>query len=115
MRYDGRGEDDVIIAGDFQNSDQQLAALAYRQGLSWLITNQPTNTRGSHQYDNIVIDPLSTNEFTGESGVFDFMKQFNLTLAEALQVSDHMPVWAEFSITEEGIVEKVASLPTKNN
>ena len=30
------------------------------------------------------------------------MRQFNLSLQEALEISDHLPVWAEFSIRENG-------------
>ena len=28
------------------------------------------------------------------------MRQYNLSLQEALEISDHLPVWAEFSIFE---------------
>ena len=40
----------------------------------------------------------STCEYAGRSGVFDFMRKYNLTLDQAMQVSDHLPVWAEISL-----------------
>ena len=48
----------------------------------------------------------------GRTGVFDFMREYNLTIDEALKVSDHLPIWAEFSIYEGGEVGRVATLPT---
>ena len=36
------------------------------------------------------------------------MKQMNLTLNEAMSISDHMPVWAEFSVFEAGRPRRVA-------
>jgi hypothetical protein len=37
------------------------------------------------------------------------MKEFNLSLEEALQVSDHFPVWAEFSVYEGGQPGRLAA------
>ena len=100
VRNDGRSEDDIIIAGNLWAGDQELSELSTRHGLNWLINQQPTNTVGTHQLDNLIIDPLATSEFTGETGVFDFMKQFNLTQQDASQISTHLPVWGEFSVYE---------------
>ncbi len=47
-------------------------------------------------YDNIVLGDRYTNEYTGRWGVFDLMQRFQLTREQALDVSDHLPVWAEF-------------------
>lgn len=45
------------------------------------------------------------------------MREFNLSLDQALQVSDHLPVWAEFSVYEGGRAGSVATrgemFPTK--
>jgi hypothetical protein len=49
----------------------------------------------------------------GRSGVLDFMRDGNLTLEEALEVSDHLPVWAEFSIFEGGTIGRVATRPNR--
>ena len=42
----------------------------------------------------------ATVEFTGRGGVFDFLRHYNLRIDDALNISDHLPVWAEFSIFE---------------
>ena len=59
-------------------------------------------------YDNLVLQKTATVEFMGQGGVFDFLRQFNLTLAQALEVSHHLPVWAAFSIYEGGQPGRVA-------
>ncbi len=99
IRSDGRGEDDVLIMGDFGAGDRELRKMG-QTGLRWVVSNQTTDTRSKVQSDNVVFNPAATVEFTGRGGVFDFMRQYNLRLDHALQISDHLPVWAEFSIFE---------------
>jgi hypothetical protein len=41
--------------------------------------------------------------------VYDFQKLHNLTLDQALQVSDHFPIWAEFSAYESVSPGRVAA------
>jgi endonuclease/exonuclease/phosphatase family metal-dependent hydrolase len=108
VRDDGRGEDDVILLGDLNADDQHLGELGQISGMVAAISGVPTNTRQSKQYDNLVFHTTATNEFRGRSGVFDFMREYNLTQDQALQVSDHLPVWAEFSIYEGGVQPAVA-------
>ncbi len=107
IRKDGRGEDDIIIAGDFNAGDRGLKHIG-SLGLTWAISNQPTNTRFTAQYDNLVFDSRATTEYLGQSGVLNFVKHFNITLEDALAISDHQPVWAEFSIFEGFAPGKVA-------
>ncbi len=102
VRMDGRGEDDVIIVGDFNAGDRLLEASTRHLQLTRVVQGGFTNTRGTSQYDNILFDSLATSEFLGQGGVFDFLKNLNLTLDEALEISDHMPVWADFSVLEGG-------------
>lgn len=70
-----------------------------------------TNTRRNKSYDNIVFDRKATAEFTGRWGVVDLQEEFNLTEKAALEVSDHCPVWAEFSAYEGGVTPAMASRP----
>lgn len=111
VRDDGRREDDVILLGDFNASDRQLGELGVMPGIIAAISGLPTNTRGNAQFDNIVLQRDATREFTGRSGVYDFMREFNLTLEEALVISDHLPVWAEFSVYEGGLPGSIARQP----
>lgn len=100
IRNDGRFEDDVILLGDLNASDHELIPALAGTDLNWLVRDVKTNTRSTAAYDNLVINQKATVEFTGRSGTCDFMRQFNLTLGQALEVSDHLPVWAEFSVEE---------------
>lgn len=97
-----QGEDDVILVGDLNASEHQLGALGRLPGMRWAIAGVPTNTRGTKTYDNILFDSRATGEFTGRSGVWNLMSSFGLTLEQALEVSDHFPVAAFFSIYEAG-------------
>ena len=100
IRDDGRGEDDVLIVGDFHADDLALRPIRKQAGLTWVVSNRPTNTRNTSQFDNLVFNEVATIEFSGRGGVFDFMRYYNLRLDDALQISEHLPVWAEFSIFE---------------
>jgi len=111
VRDDGRGEDDVIVLGDLNVDDNHLGRLGQLSNIDWCISGVPTNTRGKAQYDNIVFSRLATTEYTGRWGVFDMIRQFNLTVDEALEISDHMPVWAEFSLIEGGQSGRIATRP----
>lgn len=107
-----RGEDDVLMVGDFNARADQLRQLGQIRGLLKVVSGQtPTNVRHTAQYDNILLDAAATTEFTGRGGVFDFLRAYNLTLEQALAVSDHLPVWAEFSIYEGGRPTPLAARP----
>jgi endonuclease/exonuclease/phosphatase family metal-dependent hydrolase len=110
-----RGEDDVILVGDFNAKASKLRQLGQIKGLIKVVSGEtPTNTLGTAQYDNILFQETATTEYTGRGGVFDFMRQYNLSLDQAQRVSDHMPVWAEFSVYEGGRPGPVAALPGKS-
>lgn len=100
VRNDGRMEDDVIIAGDFQADDALFESSVVP--FSRVVIAKPTNTQSSHQFDNILFDSVASEEFTGRGDVFDFLRHFNLSIDDALLISDHLPVWAEFSVFEGG-------------
>jgi endonuclease/exonuclease/phosphatase family metal-dependent hydrolase len=102
VRNDGRGEDDVILLGDLNADDEHLGQLGQLSNLMCALSQVPTNTRGNRMYDNILFDRQATAEFDGRSGVLDLQAEFNLTLDQALEVSDHFPIWAEFSAYEGG-------------
>jgi endonuclease/exonuclease/phosphatase family metal-dependent hydrolase len=108
VRNDGRGEDDIILMGDLNADEKKFGLLRQIPNISWVISGVPTNTRGSKTYDNIIFDRTATVEHTGHAGVFDIMREFNLTQNQALEVSDHFPVWAEFSAYEGGAPGRLA-------
>ena len=109
VQQNGSGEDDVILLGDLNSSPTQLRQAGLPPYLRWTVSEQPTNTRGTRAYDNLIVDQRFTGEFTGRSGVFDFRSAFELTLPQALRVSDHLPVWAEFHPVEAASPTNVAT------
>lgn len=109
VRRHSGGEDDIILLGDLNTDDRHLGRLGEVAGIRVVIAGAPTNTRQTKQYDNLALHGRSTTEFTGRAGVFDLMREYNLTLKQTLEVSDHLPVWAEFSAYEHGLRGHVAA------
>jgi exonuclease III len=95
-------EDDFILLGDLEADHEHLGQLGRLPYLTAAVTTTPTTTRGTRLADNILFDSRATVEFTGRSGVFDLMRECDLSMQAALEVSEHLPVWAEFSIYEGG-------------
>lgn len=112
VRLDGRGEDDVVMLGDFNADAGHLGQLGAVPYIFCAIDGAPTNTRRDKSYDNIVFDSNATTEYVaGSAGVLDIVRQYNLTQDQALKVSDHLPIWAEFSVYEGGRPGSVAARP----
>lgn len=101
-------EDDVILLGDLNASEKQLGRLGKIPGVVAVVNGTMTNTRRTKAYDNIILHAPSTSEFTGRWGVYDLESTFGLSREDALKVSDHLPVWAEFGVWE-------AASPTASN
>lgn len=101
IRRDGRDEDDIILSGDFGADALSMAYLRQR-GFTVALNETPTLVSGSQTLDNIVFFSKATDEYIGRSGTLDFLRKSNLSIDQALQVSDHLPVWAEFSFVEGG-------------
>lgn len=109
VRRAGGNEDDVIMLGDFNADEAHFGRLGQIPGIVPLIRGVFTNTRQNKLLDNIIIHQASTAEYAGESNVFDVMRKFNLTLAQAETVSDHFPVYAKFSAYERDSTGRIAS------
>ncbi|MBN2292382.1 MAG: endonuclease/exonuclease/phosphatase family protein [Pirellulales bacterium] len=104
-------EDDVILLGDLNVDYRHLGELGRLPDMAWVVTGQNTNTRLTKSYDNILFNRRSTSEFTGRWGILNLMDEFGLSKSDALRVSDHMPVWAEFSAFEAPAGQRVAVRP----
>jgi endonuclease/exonuclease/phosphatase family metal-dependent hydrolase len=113
VRRTAGGEDDIIVLGDLNVDDRHLGMLGRLEGVKPLIRGMYTNTRQTELYDNIVLHQPSTAEFRGNCGVFNFPELYKLprdqALQRALQVSDHLPIWAEFSAYEAATPGRVAT------
>lgn len=109
VRRASGGEDDIIMLGDFNADEKQLGDLTKLDGVQPIVRGVFTNTRQTAGYDNLIRHCPSTTEFSGKWGVFDVQRFFNLRPEQALQVSDHYPVWAEFSAYESATPGRVAT------
>ena len=99
VQNDGRGEDDWILLGDFVGGDAELFPLT-KMAARLALIGIPTDVGGTQMLDEIVFSGPATVEFNGKVGAYDFLRQYNLSLEQALEVSEHLPVWAEFSTLE---------------
>ncbi len=107
--YATRGEDDVLLVGDLNVDVGGLGELGQIPGIHSIAGNTPTNTLGTKTYDHILIDRNVTAEFSGVFGVVDYERDFGLSPEQAARVSDHRPVWAEFSALEIDAFAPVAA------
>ncbi len=106
-------EDDIILLGDFGIHQADLTQWSGLPEIIALITRTPTTLRATLPVDNILIDRRATAEFTGLADVFDLMQHYELSMRATLQVSEHMPVWAEFSSYEGGQSGHIATDPAR--
>ena len=109
--YDRLGEEDCILLGDLNVDADNLQELAMIPNVFSIAGNTPTNTRRTKTYDHILIDGQMTREYTGRFGVIDLQSDLGLSETQALLVSDHMPLWAEFSAYEIPQTPAVAARP----
>lgn len=71
-----------------------------RGNVRFAVSDIPTDVAGTQMLDTLLFSSRSTTEFTGRAGAFDFLRKYNLSMEQALESSQHMPVWAEFSCFE---------------
>ncbi len=89
-------EDDVILLGDLNAGPPGFNAFRRIPGVGWAVSGMTTNTRRTKTYDNLVFVRPATSEYLGIFGVLDLQAEFGLPLENALEVSDHNPVWGAF-------------------
>jgi deoxyribonuclease-1-like protein len=98
--YQNRGIMNVMLVGDLNVSTANLGELGRIPGVITVVGTTPTNTAGTKTYDHILFDSRITTGYTGIFGVIDYEREYGLTSEQAAMVSDHRPVWAEFSAYE---------------
>lgn len=102
VRDDGSGEDDVIMLGDFGVDERNLGPLGAMLDVMPVLSGVPTTVRGTARTTTILFDRRAGGEFTGRAGVFDVIRELDLSIEAAEEISEHLPVWAEFSVYEGG-------------
>ena len=109
VRTNGLGEDDIILLGNLGADSRRLGLLGQLPNMTAALSLVPTTTQGTKMYDNILFNRDATTEFTGRASVVDLLQEFGVTMQQALEVSDHLPIWAEFSIYEGGHPGRMAA------
>lgn len=97
-------EGDFIILGDLNADCDYLNekldfTLIENQAFVWVVDDSADTTTKSTicTYDRIIFQRNETTEdFTGNWGVFYFDQLYSLNKEQTEAVSDHYPVWAEF-------------------
>jgi hypothetical protein len=103
VRLDGRGEDDVVMAGLFQADDSYLIPRIMGDQIAAAVRSSTTDIFGRYQTCNLLVDEARTSEYLGRGGPVDFLRLQNLSFTEAESISSHLPVFAEFTTTEGGM------------
>lgn len=104
-------EKDLILAGDF-NYTQSAAKMKPITEIANVINLVPmgakTTLKGSGEgfsswYDHIYVDSQATKEATRKGNAYDFVEGlgYSATQTAKKELSDHLPVWAEFRVDGE--------------
>ena len=107
--YETNGEEDCIMLGDLNVDTAGLRELGQIPNIKSIAGDTKTDTLQSVTLDHILIDQTMTREYTGRYGVFDLRSELGLSEEQALTVSDHLPLWAEFSAYEVPRFDAVAA------
>lgn len=98
--YSRYGEDDFILLGTLNAATDQFGRLGRNAGLRSIAGTQPTETAGTETRDHLLVDLNTTGEFTRAAGVLDYARDLGVDQQQAVRISDHRPVWAQFSSFE---------------
>ncbi len=100
-------EEDIILAGDFNlRADSPVFKnLKLRYNVEYLLEPSENLTTISdnklvNSYDNFFINKEKTKEYTGNSGVYNFIKENNYQEIKKY-ISDHLPIYSEYYIIED--------------
>ena len=107
--YQKTGEEDFILLGNLGVNTAGLDELGRIPNLISVAGDCLTDTLQTQTLDHILIDQTTTREYTGRFGLVDLQRQFGITQEQALMVSDHLMLWAEFSVYEVPARNGVAS------
>ena len=100
-------EEDVLLVGDFNRNPTDTETYHPIMSIPSMtrLFNFPqrSHIRDTSLYDNIFFEENHVTEYLGKSGIdrFDETDFGNNDQAANLAVSDHRPVWAVFSVTQE--------------
>jgi hypothetical protein len=90
----------MLVTGNFGLPDSGLLG---GRSIGWepIITRQSTTPCGRLMQSNWLVQSERTPQFQGVAGVFDFLRQENLTLEEAQKLSQQLPVWLQLDAARQ--------------
>ena len=100
FEYNQHSEDDFILLGGLYVDTKNHGQLTTIPGVISLAGDIQTTISRQETSDHILIDRTVTAEYAGKMGVIDLQVDLELTPEQAGAISDHIPVWAEFSMYE---------------
>lgn len=95
-----RGEDDIVILGDFGININYSSEIARNPKLSWTLTKPILNFYNQSVNSNILFYDGSCTEFQNKSGSFAVEKLTGLSAAQLRSFMPNPPVWSAFSVRE---------------
>ncbi|MEM6979922.1 MAG: endonuclease/exonuclease/phosphatase family protein [Planctomycetota bacterium] len=98
--YDRSGQEDFFLLGDLNVDSKNLQQLGQIPNLVSVVGDQVTAPKSGKTYDHILMDRVVTQEWTGQASVLDVSQYLTNGRLTVSDVSDHLPVWAEFDIYE---------------
>lgn len=102
VQRNGSGEDDVILLGNMGPLGS-LERVKQLPNVTAAIPGPSTDVRQHVSALNLLLDAGATVEYTGRNGVLDLVSLYGLSREQALFVSPQQPIWAEFSVYEDGV------------
>lgn len=102
-------EDDVLLLGNFSADTNRLSDWGHSLGIQPTLQHNAAGSVAVPYTDNLCLHKRATREYNGKTGSVDIVRVFNLTSGEAAIISDHFPVWAEFSPVEGGRPSRFAT------
>lgn len=110
--FDQYSEDDFILLGDLNVAEKDLGQLKSIPGVLSLAADIQTNINRTKTNDHILIDSSVTAEYAGRLGVIDLRTDLGLSEKQANAISDHIPLWAEFSLFEKPALPRANATAT---
>lgn len=95
-----RGEDDIMVFGDFGSNINYVPSIARNPKLSWTINRPILNYYNKEVNSNILIYNNSCTEYQSRLGSLSVEKLTGLTPAQLREFMPNPPVWSAFSVRE---------------
>ncbi|MCS7304619.1 MAG: hypothetical protein NZ602_05860 [Thermoguttaceae bacterium] len=112
VRKNSSGEDDILLAGTLPMKQEHLQQWAKDLQLTAAVGGSVARLPGESLWvDNILFVRRATVEYTGRSGMVDLVRELGLSVQEAMELSEHWPVWMELSVYEGGVPDGVVYRP----